>query len=501
MLHPRPSRREAEVLRNFLIYGLGGAASRLAAVFLVPLYTRGLSVADYGTLELLLALHMGAVLLAGLQSESAILRDYYGARSNSSRKALIWSGLGISLAGSAAFAALALLAAALDLLPAEVAPYVGELIALTALAQVLGIQLIVLRCAGRATFFAFVALLDFALAALASALLILQLDLGLHGALWGILCGKVVASALAYTATFGRPPARLRHRRLVGRMLIYAVPTLPSVMLNWAQTNGARVLLAAFFTLQDVAVVSVAMRVAAIYGFVVQSFRLAWEPHAFAHLDGRSADPRFYERALQLYSFPMLLAAGGAMLVGPVLVAVFAPPAYGAAVPLVGFFVAGHFWLGAISILAMGIHGARITGKLTKVYGAGAAVNAVLLLSLAPRIGIVAAAAGFLASTIIAAALAGWYSNRHYRTGFSFPRLALLAVLTSIQAGAAYLLLVPVDLLAFDWAAYAWRTAALLAVLTLCLGSLIASFDDDSKSALLRSFRSVTARLSSSMRR
>lgn len=479
------------MLRSFLIYGIGGAASRLAAVFLVPLYTRALDVAEYGTLEFLLAVHMGAVLLSGLQSESAILRDYYQEDGVSGRRKLVWSGLAISIAGAVGLGLLAVLAAALDVMPRELGPFVPELLGLTLLAQILGIQLIVLRCAERATFFAVVALLDFTLAALASAVLIVQLDLGVVGALWGTLCGKVVAIALAYGATFGSPPAGLWQRDLVRRMLAYAVPTLPSVMFNWAQTNGARVLLAAFFTLSDVAIVGVAMRVAAIYGFVVQSFRLAWEPHAFRNLDGQGDDPRFYDLALQFYSLPMLAAAGLAMLAGPPLVALFAPSPYAAAVPLVGFFIAGNFWLGAISIVAMGIHGARVTGKLTNVFGLGALVNAALLLTLAQTLGIASAAVGFLASTIVAAMLAAWYSNRHYDTGFGFGRIAAVAALSIAMATAAWWLAAPVDFLAFDWWDFAMRTGALLAVLTVSLGILMATLDAAAKAHLSRRFGAV----------
>lgn len=50
----------------FFIYGLGGAISRFAAIILVPLYTHVLSVAEYGQLEVLLALHMLTVILAGM---------------------------------------------------------------------------------------------------------------------------------------------------------------------------------------------------------------------------------------------------------------------------------------------------------------------------------------------------------------------------------------------------------------------------------------------------
>src|SRR5690606_16303921 len=104
-----------------------------------------------------------------------------------------------------------------------------------------------------------------------------------------------------------------------------------------------------------------------------------------------------------------------------------------------------------------GIHGARVTGKLTRVFGMGALVNAALLLTLAQWLGIASAAVGFLASTMVAAGLAAWYSNRHYDTGFGLGRLAAVAGLSTAMATSAWLLAAPVDLLAFDWHDFGWR--------------------------------------------
>ena len=62
------------------IYGIGGLVARLIAVLLLPVYTRYLTPADYGTIETLLALTtvMGLILRAGITS--AFFRFYFDAR-------------------------------------------------------------------------------------------------------------------------------------------------------------------------------------------------------------------------------------------------------------------------------------------------------------------------------------------------------------------------------------------------------------------------------------
>lgn len=482
------------MVRAFLIYGLGGAASRLAAVFLVPLYTRAFSVDEYGLLELLLALQVGATLLSGLQSESAILRDYFAAEGPEQRRRLVWNGLLISLCGGVAIVACAMIASGTVAAMQDIAPYLAPMLVLTILAQVVGIQLIVIRCREQATRFSLLAVLDLSLSAVASIVFILVFEMGIGGALLGMICGKLATSAIAFRSTFGRPPRPLMDRGLAWRMLAYAVPTLPAVMFNWAQTNGTRVLLGAFFSLQDVAVAGVAIRVAALFGFVVQSFRLAWEPYAFRKLDEVAVEHAVYDRALQVYSLTMFCAVALAMLAAPVLVAIFAPAAYSVSTPLVGLFVAGQFWLGATSITTMGIHGARVTGKLTTVFGVGALLNAFVLLLFAPAIGILAAALGFLASTFVCAAVSAWLSNRHYRTGLNIGRMTATFATTLVAGMACWAISRAVVLGAFDAHDFLLRSAALAAVLTLLAGILMAITDRSTRVDLAsRSKRSYQA--------
>ena len=428
------------MIRSMLIYGLGAAASRLVAVFLVPLYTRTLSVEAYGQLELLLALHTAAVLIAGLQSESALLRDFYAAREQGALPQLRWAAVFITLAGTCGLIALFALAALGGWVDPVVSAHGPLLLAVTLAAQLFGLQQVLLRFGGSAVRFAFVSFLDLALSALASVLFLIVFDWGIAGALAGILVGKMTASLLVWARTFGRWPSPLPARPLFRGMLAYALPTMPSVLFNWLQTNGTRALLAVFLTFQAVAVAGVAMRVAALFGFAVYSFRLAWEPYAFRMIEDRARSPDAFNRVLEWYMVVFFVAAGAAILIGPLLVSIFAPPQYSGSIALVGTFILGQFWLGVANITVVGIHGARRTSKLTHVFGVGAGVNVGVLAALSPVMGVSAAAIGFLASTIVSGTVANVYSERYFAAGFS-NRLLVVAALASAVCAAASLVI------------------------------------------------------------
>jgi len=424
--------------RQFLIYGLAGTASRLVMVFLVPLYTRALDITAYGRLEFLLAGATLFTILIGLQSESAVLREYYRAKEEDRLSELRWAALTIAGGGTAIAALIAAGLWIAGVVPAAFVPLVPLVLLIAAASQVLGIQLVLLRCDEKSVRFGSVSFADVLIAGSVSVIAILAMGWGIEGALAGILAGKVIGVALAWSSTFGRFRGSLPPRGLIGRMISYSAPIMAPSLLNWVQTNGARVILIVFLTFTDVALASVAIRVAALFGFVVYAFRLAWEPWAFRLLDDPARPDEIYDSALKLYVIAMSLIAVLAIAVSPILVAIFAPAPYASAVILCGGFILGQMWIGIANIASIGIHGSRKTGKLTTVFLAGAVVNVALLAILSPMVGVAAAMVAFLASTMTTGFVAAIISNRLHHTGFSMRLLFLTAILSIAMTAAGW---------------------------------------------------------------
>lgn len=446
------------LLKQFLIYGIAGAASRLAAVVLVPLYTRTLPISTYGELELLLAVHALIVIIAGMQVESAVAREYFEARSGSSRT-LAWAALYLTLVGAA------LVGLSLGVLwwcGALPAIFTGRivllLICMTLAAQLFNVQLVMMRFAGRPVFFATLSFSDLALCALLSFWYIVHLRLGVVGALYGVLSSKLICLTVAWARTLGLPPAAL-DGELARRMLRYGVPALPAVLVGWVQTAGSRILLAYALSLYDVAIAAVAIKVAALYAFVIYSFRLAWEPFSLEKLRALDEDPHVYNRALEWFVPTMFLACGLGVLLAPYVVRVLAPATYAAGGRLAIFFFLGQFWLGLTNLLVIGIHGARRTERLLPVFGIGALLNVGLLLGAAPFVGVLAAGWASLAGSICSAFIAMHYSNTHLEGKFNVRIVSWAALATVLFAGLWY----PITL------RYRTAPAALLSGAGLCL--------------------------------
>ena len=97
----------ARFVKEFVVYGLSGALSKLVMVFLVPVYTRVLTTDDYGILGFAATMAAALNILCDFQMTSAMGRFFYEEESLEGRRVLVGTGL-ISVLSMAVFAGLAL---------------------------------------------------------------------------------------------------------------------------------------------------------------------------------------------------------------------------------------------------------------------------------------------------------------------------------------------------------------------------------------------------------
>ncbi len=424
---------------SFLIYGLGGAISRFAAIILVPLYTHELSVAEYGELELLLATHTLTLILAGMQTESAVARDYFDLKSKGLGTDLAWSAVAITCVGVVIISMASYVTLSIGWFPEYISTYdILLILALILPVQMFGIQQAMLRFEGSPKYFAFISFIDLVMSAIFSVFFVAVLHSGPDGALLGLLFGKLSSLAIAWSRTFGDVRNIRLKRDMISIILNYGVPSVPAVIVNWVHNIGNRMIMAAMLPLSEVAMAGVAIKVAAIFGFIVHSYRLAWEPFAIAALSKFKTDLHLYRRCQEWYVLSMFFFAGIATMLSPLVTMVLAPPAYANSAGIAVFFGFGQFWVGMTTIAVVGIQGARRTSMLLPVYLSGLVVNLLFLILGSHFFGALAAGVGFLAGSACSAFIALYLSNKLFNAQLNFKLLVSSAVATVIFSSTCY---------------------------------------------------------------
>lgn len=429
-------------IKLFLIYGALGSLSRVAGILLIPLYTRTLSIEDYGALDVLISITGLFVILAGLQTESAVMREYNEAKAEGLIPALMWGAIQITLAGVVMLALGLAGLSSVGLLPSSMdMTIIASLLVLTLLTQLMGVQMIFLRFSGRPIAFAILSMFDILLAAGFSLVFVVVMDLGILGALMGLMAGKAALVGGFWAMTFKWPPSPLVNRSMLRKLVAFGGPSVPAVALGWFQNVGNRPLLALTLPLADVALTGVAVKAAAVYGIVVYSFRLAWEPFAMARLDDPKETRQVFNYTVEWYVATMFPLAGFAALVAPYVVRILAPVSFAAASEIAVPLILGQFWLGLSSMLSIGVLGARIPSRLIVIQLAGVVISVALLFGLARMVGPVSAGIGFLVGNMGMAVVAKYYSDRHFATRFNSALLASTIAGTLFLGAGGYWLL------------------------------------------------------------
>src|SRR3954447_20854732 len=319
------------LLRTGAAYQLADAVSKVIALVTLPLYTRHLTRADYGTAELILTTIILCSILLRLGLGEAFVRFHYLDEDAQRRRRLARTATGTLLAiTTVAALGIAVFAEPVSrLLLGNSQPDVIRAGALGLWAFTnLELAYALLRVEERAR--------AFAIASLANVLLTVALTLWLvvgrdEGAL-GLLLGNYVASAVILVGLW------IALRDSVGRihgetprpMLRHGLPTVPAEVSVFALFFVDRLWLYRFESEDAAGLYSLSVKLAGVVVFTVRAFQYAWPPLAFS-IESDEEASRVYARITTYYVLFTGLVVAGLALLGRWVVRVFAAPEFFAA--------------------------------------------------------------------------------------------------------------------------------------------------------------------------
>jgi O-antigen/teichoic acid export membrane protein len=486
--------RMSTLLRHSVVYGLGSIASKLVSIVLLPLYTRYLSRADYGRVELSLTVVIVLSILVQLGLTNALFRFWFDSDDDAQRARIFRSVLlTVGVVASAALALVIVFASPIaDAIFDHSTAVTRDLVRISAVGLWANALYDVLRAAlrvqQRATTFVVVNLANLLLTTAGTIVFVAVFDLRARGLLLGNYIGTVAAVALLLVMLRSWLVARAAAdstptTSTLKAMLAFGIPMVPAALALWAVNLANRPIIVAILGSSALGVYAIGAKLAQGILLLVSAFQMAWP--AFAHSIKSDDDARrTYARTLSLYAAGMLWAVCVLQAVTPWAVRILVShhrafyPGMDAVLPL----SLGASLYGAYFIASIGAARVKRTRFNWIIAAAAGGVEVGLLYLLTPDHGIVGAAWAVCAAYGTMVVLMLTYSQRCFYVPYEWRRIA-----TVLVASAAVLASVA-QLPGSGWANLTARIALGLSlpVILLALG-----FFTPTERARLRGRRSV----------
>lgn len=399
------------------IYGIAGTIGRFIAIFLMPLYTRVLSTADYGIIGSLASLVglLSTFIVLGLDSASS--RWYYDTDSSDRRRRVISSWFWCQLAAGLVIAFVFILFA-----PQLSGLLLGSkdyalLVRLVALAIPLGTFGKVLgnwlRYQRRAWFTAAYFTANSLVTVGAIFLFVLLLRRGLEGLYQAqLIAAALMAAVAAFVLRSWIGPRRISPR-ILKEMLRFGLPLVPAAVTAWVTASSDRLILPFFQGRAETGIYTVAVSLSSAVALVTNAFQLAWPPFAFSILHEPGSE-QVYGKVLSIYALVGSLLCTGVSLFAPLLLYILTTPQYYSAASCVPFLVFSYLALGGIYIVALGCNIVKKSLPIATSTFIGAGVNTALNFTLIPTLGKNGAAIATMVAYLSAVVYLYFTSQKHY---------------------------------------------------------------------------------------
>lgn len=426
-------------------YQVAEIVSKLIALALLPVYTRHLTPADYGTAELLITLVILASIVVRLGIGEALVRfHFHDADPDRQRQLARTATALLALTTTVAAVALALLAGPVSELilgahrPAEVRAAALGLWAFTNLE--LAYALLRVKEASRA--YLLTSLSNVAMTVALTLWLVVALDQGA----FGLILGNYAASCLALVGLWWAQRDLIGFRRgalrgdLLRPMLRFGLPTVPAEASVFALFVIDRFYLYRVDSEEAAGLYSLSIKLAAIVVFTVRAFQYAWPPLAYSISDDNEAG-RVYARVATWYVIFTALVVSVLALLGRWLVRGFAAPEFYAAHEALPWVALGWALYGLYLMLVSMAGRAHVTVRSVPPALAGLGVNVLLLVLLVEPLGIAGAALALVGAYVVMLVALWALTRKVFVVPFEWRRMEVVVVVAGgVTAAGEWLL-------------------------------------------------------------
>jgi len=430
-------------LKNSLIYGLGNLSTKVVGFILIPIYTKHLSVSDYGALGIL---EVSAMILSAFFSfglYNGLFRWYCDKNYVHRQKAMIYtSTLFLLLIVIGMYLFMAPFAKQFSYLLFDSPDYVYILKILLISA---GMEIVLLmpntliRIQEKPVLFTVANIIKLTTSLLFTIYFVVFLNRKIEGIYEALIIAQFVYAV--YLAKYYRRNIEFKLDILVLKeMLIFSFPLALSALSSVALSITDRYALKFFGGLSDVGLYSLGYKMAnTITVFIVSSVNLAIGPMIYKMIDDPN-NKRFYSKLLTYYTYGLMFFILGMSLFGKeVIKFITQNPAYydsHKVIPIISFSIL-FFVLRYVTIIGLQIvKKTTLMGVLVTIMSV---VNLGMDVLLIPFFQSIGAAVATLSTSVIFFFVTFWYAQKYYKIPYEMAKIYKMVFIAIAIVGLAYL--------------------------------------------------------------
>ena len=438
-------------LKHSVIYSIGNIATKLIGIVLLPLYTKHITVSEYGVLGILEITIMILTQVLILGQSQALLRfrdlEEYKAKRKSILFTIFIFLFGIGFISNLLGQNLASPISSLFFQPSQFTIYFKLCFYIIFLRIINNLFLSVLRAKEKSVFYATANIIKIAIILGFNIYFVAFAKIGVKGILYSYLIGDGLLFLILFPNMISEMIPKF-DSKILRAALTFGFPLIFTSLAGMLLNMGDRYILKLLIDYKEVGLYNLGYKVAGVLNvFLIQSFSLALLPMAYK-IYGKKGDKRYYSKMQTYFVFVLLWAGLSLSLFGKELIRILAlNPDYWVAYQVVPYIILAYIFSGAKYIASLGLYLKRKTKYIAYNTIGAAILNIGLNFLLIPKYKMIGAAIATLISFVVLFFATYFVSNRFYKIPYEnmkfLKMLVLAVVLFSLSTLTASLNILP----------------------------------------------------------
>jgi len=409
------------------VYALGNLAQKALGFLLLPVYTRYLSTADYGLLELVSVCLSIIVLMLIMGIPGALIKIYTHDCSNKSEKKSLVFMIIILLLGVniPALCILFRYTAKIALLVTGDEKYaiLFKIILVTIFCNIfITIVTTIYRAEEQSKRFVIISTIHFLISLVLNIYFVVIVKMQVKGILLGNMISSVITLCILLPELISKIKIAFSKKYLT-KLLKISLPLIPSSLAMWIMNASDRYFLRIYSTMHELGLYSLGAKLSmVVYLSIVIPFNLAWPTIMFS-ITKRKDAKNIYSNILKYFVFISMFFSLILCLTSKEILMMMSTRPFWESYKVVPFLVCSHVLYGMQNIFLMPLYLKEKMFTYPFILSISAAINLLLNYWLIPKYGFIGASFATLLSFLALSALVYYISQKEYYIPYELDKI------------------------------------------------------------------------------